>query len=339
MNLRTHLVARMLRPLLSAAVHLQMLPNSLVCPVYHTVWSQVPAFWNGRYAVRTVQQFEQDLDVLLKLGRPVALQELVEWGQGKRPRPCGWFLSFDDGYRQLADEIAPVLQRRGIPATFFVCTSLVDNRQIFFEDLAGWIAARLQSASPAMLQAVQRIVVGQQLTLQQVLQARVPRWQLLYSLAEILQFDVSGWLESEQPYLTSSQIRNLLSAGFTIGGHSVDHPLFCEISREAGLQQVRQSSQWLADQFGIRDLAFAFPYGEFQLPASFLRSLQSLAGLRLVFGTRGIVDDELEPFVVQRMLAEGHTGSFRSHLRNELNLQLQRKLSGRGIVRRRADAV
>ena len=139
--------------------------------------------------------------------------------------------------------------------------------------------------------------------------------------------------------MTSSQIRNLLSAGFTIGGHSVDHPLFCEISREAGLQQVRQSSQWLADQFGIRDLAFAFPYGEFQLPASFLRSLQSLAGLRLVFGTRGIVDDELEPFVVQRMLAEGHTGSFRSHLRNELNLQLQRKLSGRGIVRRRADAV
>jgi len=329
----------MLRPLLSAAMHLQLLPDSLVCPVYHTVWSQSPRFWNGRYAVKSLQQFEQDLDVLQQLGRPVGLQELLEWRQGRRSRPRGWFLSFDDGYRQLAEEVAPLLLRRGIPATFFVCTSLVDNRQIFFEDLAGWIADRLRTASPAMLQAARQVMAGQPLSLQQLLLARVPHWQLLYRLAEIVQFDASGWLASARPYLSSAQIHDLLAAGFTIGAHSVDHPLFCEISPEAGLQQVEQSSRWLGDHFGICDQVFAFPYGEFQLSGSFLRSLQSVAGLRLVFGTRGIVQDELEPFVVQRMLAEGHQGSFRSHLRDQLNLQLQRKLGGRAIVRRPAENV
>ena len=339
MKLKTHFLPRLLRPLLPAIGHLWLMPDTLVCPVYHTAWSRPPEFWNQRYAVKTMQQFEQDLDVLLRLADPVSLQQLVDWKQGRSPRPRGWFLSFDDGYRQLATDIAPLLQRRGIPATFFVCTSLVDNRQIFFEDLAGWIAAGLQTVSPAESQAVLGLVAEKQLPLQQVLHARVPDWPLLYKLAEIVRFDATGWLAREQPYLTSAQIRELLAAGFTIGAHSVDHPLFSEISPEAGLQQVRTSTQWLGEQFGIRDLVFAFPYGEFQLSARFLRSLQSVPGLRLVFGTRGIVQDELEPFVVQRMLAEGHRGSFRGHLRDQLNLQLQRKLAGRAVVRRPAENV
>jgi peptidoglycan/xylan/chitin deacetylase (PgdA/CDA1 family) len=338
-KLRLNVLARLLRPILSAAAHLKLMPESLVCPVYHTAWSGARRFWNGRYAVKSIRQLEQDLDVLQQTGEPVSLHDLLEWSSGRRPRPRGWFLSFDDGYRELATEIAPLLQRRGIPATFFLCSSLIDNQQAFFEDFAGWVADALQGSSEAALQAAAAAAAEHGLTLAQALHSRVPRRNLLCRLAEIVQFDVAGWLASEQPYLTSGQVRELLAAGFTIGAHSLDHPLFSEITPGEGLRQVQHSLQWLNERFQVQERVFAFPYGEFDLPLSFLRSLQGVSGLQMLFGTRGIVQDELEPFIVQRMLAEGHPGSFRSHLRNELNLQLQRKLSGRGIVRRRADAV
>jgi hypothetical protein len=87
--------------------------------------------------------------------------------------------------------------------------------------------------------------------------------------------------------------------------------------------------------FQIPFQTFAFPYGEFGLSAAQLHQLAGKTDVKLVFGTRGITHDELEPFLLQRMLAEGHTGTFPGHVCSELNLQLQRKVSGRSIVVRR----
>jgi len=44
--------------------------------------------------------------------------------------------------------------------------------------------------------------------------------------------------------------------------------------------------------------------------------------------------DELEPSLVQRMLADGQGVDFGTNLKNELNLQLRRQSQGRGVVRR-----
>ena len=114
-----HWGPRCLRPWLSAAAHLRRMPDTLVCPVYHTAWDRSPPYWDERYPVKTLRQLEQDLDDLLRLSEPLELAELLDWAAGRRSRPRGWFLSFDDGYRELAQQIAPLLSRKGVPATFF----------------------------------------------------------------------------------------------------------------------------------------------------------------------------------------------------------------------------
>ncbi|MFM8478589.1 MAG: polysaccharide deacetylase family protein, partial [Planctomycetaceae bacterium] len=293
-----------------------------------------PVWWNNRYRIKSLRELEQDLDWLLRLAPPVSLQDLLDWQAGRRDRPRGWFLSFDDGYRELADEIAPLLKRKGIPATFFLCSSLIDNRSVFFEDHAGWIAHVMQSAAPAARRAVADILNNAGTSLELLLKSRVPQPLLLHSLSEVLNLDIDAWLKTEQPYVTSTQVRQLLHDGFTIGAHSVNHPLFSDIPLDEGVRQIRESLQELDAGFGLSARVFAFPYGEFGLSATALQQLLQLSNAQMLFGTRGIVRDEHEPQLIQRLLAEDHPFSFQQHLCSELNLQLQRQFTGRPTVRR-----
>jgi peptidoglycan/xylan/chitin deacetylase (PgdA/CDA1 family) len=331
----SHWLVKAFRPLLSAASHYRLASQPLFCPLYHLARQTTPAWWNARYPIRTQQLLEQDLDWLLRLAPPVSLQELLDWKQGKRERPSGWFLSFDDGYRELADIVAPLLKRKGVPATFFICSSLVDNRQIFFEDLAGLIAHAWQAATKARKNHVLQHMHLQENALVELLHSRVPRFPALNRLAELLELDVPAWLREQQPYLTSPQIRHLLADGFSIGAHSVDHPLFCEIPEAAAKQQLQQSLAEFVERFELSYRVFAFPYGEHGLSRDFLESLKADNAADLIFGTRGIVTDEFEPFLVQRLLAEDPRRPLPRLVRDELNLQLQRRIRGRGVVRRR----
>jgi len=329
-----HLIPRWLKPVLPPAASLRLMPDSLICPVYHTTWQQAPPWWNNRYRVRSLPELQADLECLLRLAPPVSLQDLLDWQQGRRGRPRGWFLSFDDGYQQMASEIAPLLKNMGIPATFFLCSSLIDNRAVFFEDLAGLISLRLQALSPDLKAAGEQICAAAGTTLETALQARVADFAVLNQLADLVDLDVNDWLLTTQPYLTSSHVRQLMADGFSIGAHSVDHPLFCQIEPEAAIQQTLVSLDWLVNQFALPYRVFAFPYGEFRLSRVLLQRLQSAANVHIMFGTRGIIRDELEPLLMQRMLAEEPTGNIRHCLTEQLNLQLQRRWSGRDLVKR-----
>ena len=327
-------VVRILSPVASVATHHRLLRRALVCPVYHVSRDDTPVWWNERYAIKSPQQFERELDLLLELGSPISLDDLLNWQDGRATRPKGWFLSFDDGYRELHDVIAPILKRKGVPATFFLCSSLVDNQRPFFEDVSGLIADRYSKVSQAAQSAVLQKLRGFDLSLSQLLASRVPRWEALNVVAELLAIDVWQWLRTEQPYLTGPHVMSLLRDGFHVGAHSIDHPLFSEISPAERDAQLRISMRTLAARFPGVSRVFAFPYGEFGMTGKELLELQNAGEISMCFGTRGVVTDGLEPFLIQRMLCEGHTGSFQTHLKTALSLQLQRLCNGQGTVRR-----
>ena len=83
-------------------------------PFYHTVSDKkLPHILN--YPYRNLSQFEAELDYYLKYFKPVELSYLLE----KPRQPQNIFhLSFDDGLKECAGVIAPVLLRKGVPATF-----------------------------------------------------------------------------------------------------------------------------------------------------------------------------------------------------------------------------
>ena len=325
--------------LLGPEWHLRRLQPALLCPVYHLAREDDPEWWCDRCRVLKPAAFEGDLDTFLKWGEPVDVREMVDWARGNRPRPHGFFLSFDDGYRELHDVVAPILKRKGVPATLFVCSSLIDNRAIFFEDHIGLILDALSRSSAKRRENADRILSEYSVDSAGLFRLRTPRHELLGRLSELLEIDTGEFLRTRQPYLTHGHVQKLISMGFGIGSHSVDHSLYEDLMIDEQLRQTTSSVDKIAQMFRLDYRVFAFPYGEFGVHPAFFQRLFAENSIDICFGTRGVMQDEFEPKVVQRTLCDGRQGSLRRHLGRELSAQWIRSLRRNNVVRRRSAGV
>ena len=106
--------------------------KKLILPFYHTVSDTYLPHVSPLYAVRTTQQFRKDLDYICKYFRPITLQELTEIVRyNKEITEPAFHLTFDDGLHEIYSVIAPVLEEKNIPATIFLNTDFIDNKDLF----------------------------------------------------------------------------------------------------------------------------------------------------------------------------------------------------------------
>lgn len=287
----------------------------LHCPLYHVVREAAPLWWGNRYRIKTTAEFTADMDEWLGWSQPLPLDALLRWGKGEAMKPEGFHLSFDDGYREMAEVIAPILKAKGIPATFFITSSLIDQGRIFFEDHLGLIGDAITRASPSLRDEAFRLG-GSPEDLRELWSTRNPKNPRIGELSDLLEIDVSGWLASEQPYLTTPMIEGLIRDGFSIGSHSIDHPVFHALNLEEQEEQVRISTDAIVARFGLNYSVFAFPYGEFGVARDLPSRLCDKGVIDTCFGTRGLVSDDREPLVIQRLWCEGHAGTLDSFVRN-----------------------
>jgi hypothetical protein len=97
-------------------------------PYYHMVSDDRVPHVSPLYRFRTVKEFKADLDCLLRGRKAISASDFIDSIQatGLPPRrSC--LLSFDDGFREMHDIVAPILKEKGAAAIFFLTSSTVDN--------------------------------------------------------------------------------------------------------------------------------------------------------------------------------------------------------------------
>lgn len=256
-------------------------------PFYHVVSDKkLPHIQN--YPYRNTQQFENELDFLLKHFKPVSLADLVE---NPHPEKRVFHLSFDDGLKECADVIAPILLRKGVPATFFVNTAFVNNQALFHKYKASLIQQKLllQRNSKA-----EKIVQEAGLTQQNILNVIIAQTRILDEVAESLAIDFKQFLKQQQPYLTTAQLLNMKNNGFSIGAHSYNHPEFWTISPAQQLEQVRKSMTWIDENIHPEIKAFAFPFTDNGVPERVFQTLRRENICDITFGTAGLKYDSVD---------------------------------------------
>jgi peptidoglycan/xylan/chitin deacetylase (PgdA/CDA1 family) len=85
----------------------------------------------------------------------------------------------------------------------------------------------------------------------------------------------------------------LIHAGFTVGAHSVDHPLYATLTLEQQLAQTIQSLDAVRRMFDTAYGAFAFPHSDENVSRTFFASLASTGLADVSFGTGGLVDEDI----------------------------------------------
>jgi peptidoglycan/xylan/chitin deacetylase (PgdA/CDA1 family) len=69
---------------------------------------------------------------------PIALGDLIAHLDGADLPPNPALVTFDDGYKDNLENALPILKRHGIRATFFIATSFVTERRLFWWDRISW---------------------------------------------------------------------------------------------------------------------------------------------------------------------------------------------------------
>jgi peptidoglycan/xylan/chitin deacetylase (PgdA/CDA1 family) len=298
---------------------------SLILPYYHIVTDEDVPHVKHLYVFRNVKRFREDLDFFRANYSPVGLADVIDHlnkGTVLPKRPL--LLSFDDGFREMHDVVAPILKEKGVPATFFLATGFLDNRHMAHHNQASVLVEHLiRDPDKTLLKKVeqlldQRAISGNDV-FSRLLGIRYLDRDLVTDAAALCECDLEEYLSSARPYLTSHQVRHLLAQGFTIGGHSVDHPLYSELSLADQLFQTEESLRFLVERFQITHRAFAFPHSDSGVSRQFFQRLQTEGKLDVSFGTAGMVKHScarnLERFAMERSLLPADRVVAINHLR------------------------
>jgi peptidoglycan/xylan/chitin deacetylase (PgdA/CDA1 family) len=241
------------------------------------------------YSFKSVEQFKADIEFLGKHYDCAPLSVILDAIKGGAPIPSGSFhLTFDDGFSEIATVIAPLLREKGIPATFFLNTAFLDNRELCYQHEAS-LLWNLFEAEPDSFRPVQELLdahFGRKTAPNDVLKVRFAERHILKTISAAANLDTAAYLKRRQPYLTSEQVRALLAQGFSIGSHSVNHPLYREIPLAEQLWQTKESITDLRDRFQLSYSVFAFPHSARGVTDDFFRCAQAF--LDLTFGTAGM---------------------------------------------------
>jgi peptidoglycan/xylan/chitin deacetylase (PgdA/CDA1 family) len=237
-------------------------------------------------------------------------------------------LSFDDGLKECSEIIAPVLIKKGVPATFFVNPGFIDNQRLFHKYKASLILGKLKETTDLN---AEKILTKQNLNGDLILKATIFQESFLDEAAVLLEINFGDFLAKHKPYLTTEQLLNLKELGFSIGAHSFNHPEFWKISEDEQLNEVKKSMDWLVEKINPEIKAFSFPFTDSGVSLKVLETLKSENICDLTFGTAGIKYDELN-YHLQRSPVE-KDGDFMLNLKAELVYFMLRKLIGKARVK------
>lgn len=210
--------------------------------------------------------------------------------RGKRPF-C--LMTFDDGHRCNATEIAPELERLGVPACFFVVTSFIGGAVPLWFDLYSRLLDKIGTPPPGLNPRTVK-----QLPLDLLLE-RVDRACRRHGVSANLDDDYVG-------AMTWDHVRDLRKRGFGIGAHGVTHAIMTRETREDAFENIAQSIARVGAETGAPCASFAFPNGNYT--AELARHAVS-CGVRLVMTTEPTwVDDRYPLWRLPRVQLFGPQG-------------------------------
>ncbi len=258
-----------------------------IFPFYHTVSPESLPHVSHLYRVLKPAEFEKDLDQLLLMFDPLSLGDYLENSEGKKGKRS-MVLTFDDGLKGCYEFIAPLLIKKGIPATFFLNNKFIDNRGLFYRYKASLLIHQVRNDC----RAKEKVAAFLKISKEQVeTSVRMIGWDqraLLDALAVEAELDFSGYLRSKPVYMNSNEIEDLLKWGFDIGAHSSDHADFTHLEPLKMKKQVKSSIKDLQKRFGVHTAYFSFPFTSDGVPGELIDSLLEEGIASALLGTAGL---------------------------------------------------
>lgn len=276
--------------------------------MYHRVCPMAQAQpWFARGTAVTPDAFQRQMQWLVQHFEVVPLRTLLaNRGDSGSTRPRA-SITFDDGYADTFTHALPVCEALGIVGTVFpVEGHLAETGQTLWFDAFYTLLQRVVDISGEAGQdadilgtPLSRWVQGPE---KETLQHATPmqRIDLLVGLAQRL--GLAPVLPAGTLYLSSTQLQQLVSHGWSVGGHGQTHTRFTSLD-DAALQQELQAGLDLARNVDPGEPILAYPDGANNARVAHLARETGFRWALTV--THGSVSSATDSMTVPRFFAKG----------------------------------
>jgi peptidoglycan/xylan/chitin deacetylase (PgdA/CDA1 family) len=237
----------------------------------------------------------------------ITLAEYVAWRRGHgsiREHPC--ILTFDDGFRDTYERAFPLLRKLGLRAVIFPigCTLTKERPSHPHElyaildsvpmDEAARELARLLPELPSedyrTKETLRRSVVW---GLAQ--RSREERSRILAALRTAL----ATHRPQATRFMSGSELRELVDAGFEIGSHTLHHEYLTLLSDDELEREIARGAEVIEEATGRRPQSFCYPYGVSDGRTS--RALRKSGFDCAVSMREGLIDSRTDLYALRRI--------------------------------------
>lgn len=231
--------------------------------IYHRVLAEPDLLLGIK---RDINTFDSHLSYLTRYFNILPLSEAVQRLSGGTLPGRAACVTFDDGYADNAEIALPILQKHGIPATFFIATGFI-NGGIMWNDKVIELIRR----APGDTLDLGKIGLGNH-----VISSIQQRQQLLFPLIDKLKYlpfeerhrrvdqlcELVPVTLPDDLMMTSEQIKKLHQAGMEIGGHTINHPILARLDDNLAFSEIANGKEMLESIIGEPIHLFAYPNGK-----------------------------------------------------------------------------
>ena len=242
--------------------------NTIVILRYHSVQKNPDLYDSviGCSITHSLDEFEQQMAIIANNFKPVSIGDVYCFLIKKKTIPKkAVVVTFDDGFYDNYEYAVPVLNRFGIPATFYISVGCIQKSSIpwfsklrycfFHTETPQWKDpiehhshklngknSRLNAFIKACRQCT--VLVGQQQS------------EYIENIEEQLEI---GHYPYRNLMMSWEHIGQLLKMGHTIGSHTMSHPNLAYIDQESLMFELKESKRILEDNLNEPILDFSYP--------------------------------------------------------------------------------
>lgn len=240
-------------------------PKILVL-VYHRV---IPAvkfdILNNTVSPET---FERQICTLAKKFPIISLTEVVkQCASGFAKSKTQVVLTFDDGYCDNYETVFPILQKKGLPATFFLITDYINGNGPLWD----WQLINILNNNTS----IRSIEIDNQIIQQGFLKSRLSfifrvldkmksiSFAKRHEILSFLKTKTNASFESNR-CMAWQEVKKMSEAGMEIGSHSLSHRSLAMIPLLEAKEEIKKSKEII--EYNIKNPCyhFSFPYGSRQ---------------------------------------------------------------------------
>lgn len=252
--------------------------SSLVILCYHRV---LPALERENYIIPalavTPDIFAAQMATSIRHYHCVPLQEAMsKWKDPAHDKPL-LAITFDDGYADNAIHAAPILEKLGVRATFFVVSGLIGTVERAWYDLLGRMVQRVakepiaeltrkpDEGDPVAVWIAEHFRHRHGLSVARIVAAakKLPhalRNAVMMRLRAAAPDDLLQ--DRSDQMMSSEQLCSLASRGHEIASHTMTHPLLPQLSDDNLRSELTSSKGTIEQLTGIGVTSFAYPNGD-----------------------------------------------------------------------------